>query len=366
MPSYQLAISNIAWQKDDDETVYAAMQQADFTGLELAPTRIFSEAPYENLTSALLFGGYLKNRWGFSVPSLQSIWYGQKGNIFDPADTEHLLDYTAQAFQFAHSLNCPSLVFGCPKNRMRPLGANDAAAEAFFMQAGNLAARYGVHLALGRSVEGFEERDGGIDVLVAGEEPLRADMVVLAIGVTPDTALAEATGLETGIKGSIVVNDRMETGVEDIYAVGDAVQISHLVTGDDALISLAGPANKQGRVAADVICGLNSRFAGAQGTSVIKVFDLTAAATGLSEAACERAGIAHDAEGMARAVHETYRHAAGWEVFPDWGPDYSYYIDAWRARAQAWYDEWKAANPGQKRIHESGSMKGREVTIRTK
>ncbi len=122
MPSYQLAISNIAWQKDDDETVYAAMQQAGFTGLELAPTRIFSEAPYENLTSALLFGGYLKNRWGFSVPSLQSIWYGQKGNIFDPADTEHLLDYTAQAFQFAHSLNCPSLVFGCPKNRMRPLG----------------------------------------------------------------------------------------------------------------------------------------------------------------------------------------------------------------------------------------------------
>lgn len=121
MPSYQLAISNIAWQKDDDETVYAAMQQAGFTGLELAPTRIFSEAPYENLTSALLFGGYLKNRWGFSVPSLQSIWYGQKGNIFDPADTEHLLDYTAQAFQFAHSLNCPSLVFGCPKNRMRPL-----------------------------------------------------------------------------------------------------------------------------------------------------------------------------------------------------------------------------------------------------
>ena len=117
MPSYQLAISNIAWQKDDDETVYAAMQQAGFTGLELAPTRIFSEAPYENLTSALLFGGYLKNRWGFSVPSLQSIWYGQTGNIFDPVQAEELLDYTAEAFQFAHTINCPSLVFGCPKNR---------------------------------------------------------------------------------------------------------------------------------------------------------------------------------------------------------------------------------------------------------
>ena len=136
MANYQLAISNIAWLKDDDEAVYTAMQQAGFTGLELAPTRIFSEAPYENLTSALLFGGYLKNRWGFSVPSLQSIWYGQKGNIFNPADTEPLLDYTAQAFQFAHSLNCPSLVFGCPKNRMRPLGGNDAAAEALLHAGG--------------------------------------------------------------------------------------------------------------------------------------------------------------------------------------------------------------------------------------
>ena len=187
-----------------------------------------------------------------------------------------------------------------PRHLMNPFDADAAALIHQEMRA------HGVHLALGRSVEGFEERDGGIDVLVAGEEPLRADMVVLAIGVTPDTALAEATGLETGIKGSIVVNDRMETGVEDIYAVGDAVQISHLVTGDDALISLAGPANKQGRVAADVICGLNSRFAGAQGTSVIKVFDLTAAATGLSEAACERAGIAHDAVVLSPMSHAGY------------------------------------------------------------
>ena len=119
MSELKLAISNIAWDKADDEAVYAAMQQNGFTGLEIAPTRIFPEYPYENLTGAALFGGYLLNRWGFHVPSMQSIWYGQKGNIFDPADTEHLLDYTAQAFQFAHSLNCPSLVFGCPKNRMR-------------------------------------------------------------------------------------------------------------------------------------------------------------------------------------------------------------------------------------------------------
>ena len=187
-----------------------------------------------------------------------------------------------------------------PRHLMSPFDADMAALIHQEMRA------HGVRLALGRSVEGFEERDGGVDVLLAGEEPLRADMVVLAIGVTPDTALADAAGLQTGIKGSIVVNDRMETGVEDIYAVGDAVQVSHLVTGDDALISLAGPANKQGRVAADAICGLDSRFAGAQGTSVIKVFDLTAAATGLSEAACERAGIAHDAVVLSPMSHAGY------------------------------------------------------------
>ena len=84
MPVCKLAISNIAWHKSDDEAVYTAMQQAGFTGLEIAPTRIFPAEPYENLTAAALFGGYLKNRWGFAVPSLQSIWYGQKGSISTP------------------------------------------------------------------------------------------------------------------------------------------------------------------------------------------------------------------------------------------------------------------------------------------
>ena len=111
MSELKLAISNIAWDKADDEAVYAAMQQNGFTGLEIAPTRIFPEYPYENLTGAALFGGYLLNRWGFHVPSMQSIWYGQTGNIFDPVQAEELLDYTAEAFQFATASNCPSLVF---------------------------------------------------------------------------------------------------------------------------------------------------------------------------------------------------------------------------------------------------------------
>ena len=95
--------------------------------------------------------------------------------------------------------------------------------------------------------------------------------------------LARDAGLELGIKGSIAVNDRMETSVPDIYAVGDAVQVKHFVTGQDTLISLAGPANKQGRIAADNICGGDSRYQGSQGSSVVKVFDMTAAATGINE-----------------------------------------------------------------------------------
>ena len=101
-------------------------------------------------------------------------------------------------------------------------------------------------------------------------------MVVMAIGVAPETTLAKDAGLELGIKGSIVVNDRMETSVTDIYAVGDAVQIRNFVTDTDALISLAGPANKQARIAADNICGIDSRYRGGQGSSVIKLFDMTA------------------------------------------------------------------------------------------
>ena len=82
---------------------------------------------------------------------------------------------------------------------------------------------------------------------------LHTDMVVMAIGVAPETTLAKDTGIELGIKGSIVVNDKMETSIPDVYAVGDAVQIKNFVTDQDTLISLAGPANKQGRIAADNI-----------------------------------------------------------------------------------------------------------------
>ena len=166
--------------------------------------------------------------------------------------------------------------------------------------------KHGVRLALGHTVEGFQEKDGGVDVLLKDETPLHADMVVLAIGVSPDTQLAKEAGLELGIKGSIVVNDRMETSVPDIYAVGDAVQVKHFVTGQDVLLSLAGPANKQGRIAADNICGGDSRYTGSQGSSVIKVFDMTAASTGVNETNAKKAGLDVDTVVLSPMSHAGY------------------------------------------------------------
>ena len=187
-----------------------------------------------------------------------------------------------------------------PRQLMNPFDADMAALLHAEMR------RHGVRLALGHTVEGFVEKSGGVDVLLKDEAPLHADMVVLAIGVNPDTALAREAGLALGIKGSIVVNDRMETSVPDIYAVGDAVQVKHSVTGQDALISLAGPANRQGRIAADNICGGDSRYRGSQGSSVIKVFDLTAAVTGVNETNAKKAGLNVDTVLLSPMSHAGY------------------------------------------------------------
>jgi len=168
------------------------------------------------------------------------------------------------------------------------------------------ARKHGIMLALGHTVEGFQVKDGGVDVLLEDAPPVHADMVVLAIGVTPDTTLAHAAGLKLGLRGSIAVNDRMETSVGDIYAVGDAVQVKHYVTGEDVLISLAGPANKQARIAADNICGGDSRYSGAQGSSVIKVFDLTAASTGVNETNAKRLGLNVDKVILSPMSHAGY------------------------------------------------------------
>lgn len=187
-----------------------------------------------------------------------------------------------------------------PKQLMNPLDGDMAA----FVHA-KMRSR-GVKLMLGHTVEGFEKGEKGTRVLLKDEQPLEADMVILAIGVAPDSHLAKEAGLELGIKGSIVVNDRMETSAPDIFAAGDAVEVKHYITGEKALISLAGPANKQGRIAADNICGGDSRYPGSLGSSVIKVFDMTAASAGINERTAKQAGIDYDKVYLSPASHASY------------------------------------------------------------
>lgn len=164
----------------------------------------------------------------------------------------------------------------------------------------------GINLKLNADVIGFEKTETGLNVLLKDDKSIQADMVLLAIGVSPENTLAKKAGLELGLKGAVVVNDKMETSVTDIYAVGDAVQVKHTVTGNDAVISLAGPANKQGRIAADNICGLDSHYKGSMGSSVIKLFDLTAASTGLTERAARAEGISYDKVILSPASHAGY------------------------------------------------------------
>lgn len=164
----------------------------------------------------------------------------------------------------------------------------------------------GLNLKLNGDVIGFEEKDDGISVLLQHDTPIKTDMVILAIGVAPDNILAKDANMELGIKGAIVVNDKMETSISDIYAVGDAVQVKHTITGNNAVISLAGPANKQGRIAADNICGYESRYKGSMGASVIKLFDLTAASVGLTEKAAKDSGYNFESVILSPSSHAGY------------------------------------------------------------
>ncbi len=144
--------------------------------------------------------------------------------------------------------------------------------------------RHGVQLVLNDGVAGFEQSaDGALEVLTASGERLPADIVILAIGVRPETALAKMAGIEIGQLGGIRVDEQMHTSDPDIFAVGDAVEVKDFVTGKWSLVALAGPANRQGRIAADVITGRDSRFRGTQGTSICQIFEGVIASTGVNE-----------------------------------------------------------------------------------
>jgi NADPH-dependent 2,4-dienoyl-CoA reductase/sulfur reductase-like enzyme/rhodanese-related sulfurtransferase len=151
--------------------------------------------------------------------------------------------------------------------------------------------RHGVRLALGDGVAGFKPAaNGAIDVQTQSGKTYPADLVILALGVRPDTTLAKAAGLTIGERGGIRVDDQMRTSDPDILAVGDAIEVKDFVTGQWSLIPLAGPANRQGRIAADVIAGRDSRFRGVQGTSIIGLFGAAIAWTGVSEKMLNRMG----------------------------------------------------------------------------
>lgn len=165
---------------------------------------------------------------------------------------------------------------------------------------------HNIHLMLQSKVIGFEQIGKDLFIQTADQQTIQADMVLLAIGVIPDTKLAQTANLELGIKGSIVVDEQMRTSVTDIYAVGDAVEIKHAISGQKTLIQLAGPANKQGRIAADNICGIASKYPGAQGTSVLKFFDWTIASTGMNERQAKEAKSNYDRIVLSPLSHAGY------------------------------------------------------------
>ncbi len=159
----------------------------------------------------------------------------------------------------------------------------------------------GVCLHLNNGVKAI---NGNTVILQNGE--ITADMIIMSVGVRPETAIAKDCGIELNGRGSIVVNNKMQTNISDIYAVGDAVEVEDFITKKPAFIPLAGPANKQGRIAADNIAGYESVYTGTQGSAVLKLFDMTVATTGLNEKSAQVAGIDYDKTYTYSASHATY------------------------------------------------------------
>lgn len=166
--------------------------------------------------------------------------------------------------------------------------------------------QHGVRLMFKQRVIGFHSYEQGIGVELENGSPLSADLVILAIGVRPDTSFLQSSGIALGSRGHIVVNEALETNLPDIYAVGDAIEVKDYIHGSQTMIPLAGPANKQGRIVADRIAGLSSSYKGTMGTSVIKVFDLTGASTGSSEKKLKRLGIDYQSVIVHPSSHASY------------------------------------------------------------
>lgn len=163
----------------------------------------------------------------------------------------------------------------------------------------------GVRLVLGAGVQEIQHTEKGMRVVLPKEE-LSADLVLLATGVRADTGFLEGSGIQMNARGGIVVDAHMRTSAPDVWAVGDAVEITDFVSGKPAMVPLAGPANKQGRIAADNVCGLDTVYEGTQGSSILKIFDTTVAVTGLNERAAKAAGVAYDKVYLFAQSHAGY------------------------------------------------------------
>jgi NADPH-dependent 2,4-dienoyl-CoA reductase/sulfur reductase-like enzyme/rhodanese-related sulfurtransferase len=164
----------------------------------------------------------------------------------------------------------------------------------------------GIEIVLGDGVKAFKDNNASVEIILNSEKVISTDLVILAIGVVPDTGFLKDTDIKLGARGHILVNNRMETGVDGIYAVGDAIEVIDFINAQNTAIPLAGPANKQGRIAADNIAGLETTYKGTQGTSVIKIFNLTAANTGNNERTLKRLNIPYKAIFIHPVSHASY------------------------------------------------------------
>ena len=165
---------------------------------------------------------------------------------------------------------------------------------------------HGVRILLNANTEKLIGNGDKASLELANGNKIDADLVVLAVGVEPENTLAKKIGLELGKKGAIKVNSKMETSVSDVYALGDAVEVKHFIIEQNSVISLAGPANKQGRIVADNICGIESEYKGSQGSSVIKLFDMTVATTGINEEQAKVNGIEYEKVILTQNSHAGY------------------------------------------------------------
>ena len=164
----------------------------------------------------------------------------------------------------------------------------------------------GVEIILNDGVKAFKENEASIEVILNSGKKICTDIVILAIGVTPDTAFAGEAGIKLGTRGHILVNDKMETSAQGVFAVGDAIEVQDFINKGNTAIPLAGPANKQGRIAADNIAGLGTTYKGTLGTSIIKVFGLTAASTGNNERTLTRLNIPYKVIFVHPVSHSSY------------------------------------------------------------